>query len=109
MLNIQLCWYNHKNDIPMDNLILEKLLSIETLLLDKKKVMNIDQLAIYTGYSRSTLYKLVQNEIIPFSKPNGKHLFFDKDLIDQWLLSKGNKSKDQLKSEAYKYTTVHRK
>ncbi|RRT86281.1 MULTISPECIES: helix-turn-helix transcriptional regulator [Empedobacter] len=93
----------------MDNLILEKLLSIETLLLDKKKVLNPDELANYTGYSKSTIYKMVQNNILPHSKPNGKHLFFDKDLIDQWLLSKGNKSKEQLKSDAYKYTTKHRK
>ena len=93
----------------MDNLILEKLLSIETLLLDKKKVLNPDELANYTGYSKSTIYKMVQNNILPHSKPNGKHLFFDKDLIDQWLLSKGNKSKEQLKSDAYKYTKTHRK
>ncbi|MGV0923969.1 helix-turn-helix transcriptional regulator [Empedobacter tilapiae] len=93
----------------MDNLILEKLLSIETLLLNKKKVLTPDELSNYTGYSKSTIYKMVQNNILPHSKPNGKHLFFDKDLIDQWLLSKGNKSKDQLKSEAYKYTATHRK
>ena len=93
----------------MDNLILEKLLCIETLLLHKKKVLNPDELSDYTGYSKSTIYKMVQNNILPYSKPNGKHVFFDKDEIDQWLLSKRSKSKDQLKSQAYKYTTTHRK
>lgn len=89
----------------MDNLILEKLLSIETLLLDKKKVLNPDELANYTGYSKSTIYKMVQNNVLPYSKPNGKHLFFDKEEIDEWLLSNKSKSKLQLKYEASKYTS----
>ncbi|WP_313384473.1 helix-turn-helix domain-containing protein [Chishuiella sp.] len=92
----------------MDNLILEKLLSIETLLLDKKKVLNPDELANYTGYSKSTIYKMVQGNIIPFSKPNGKHLFFDKEEIDEWLLSNKSKSKLQLQNEALNYANTRK-
>lgn len=84
----------------MDNQILEKLANIESLLLSQKKVFNSDELSEYTGYSKSTIYKMVQANILPFSKPNGKHIFFDKGDIDNWLLSNKSKSKQQSKSLA---------
>lgn len=93
----------------MDEQILKKLVNIESLLLSQKKVLNSDELSEYTGYSKSTIYKMVQANVLPFSKPNGKHIFFDKKEIDNWLLSNKNKTKDKLKSTAFKYTINHRK
>ncbi|WP_449401362.1 helix-turn-helix domain-containing protein [Chryseobacterium wanjuense] len=39
---------------------------------------NVEELADYTGFSKSYIYKLVHSNIIPYSKPNGKTLFFEK-------------------------------
>ena len=93
----------------MDNLILEKLVSIELLLLSNKKVLNSDELSEYTGYSKSTIYKMVQANVLPFYKPNGKHIFFDKEEIDDWLLSNKSKSKQQLKLQASKIASLTKK
>ena len=72
----------------MDNLqrIDERLCNIETLLLSQKKVLNFDEVAAYTGLSKSYLYKLSSTGGIPCYKPQGKLIYFDKQEIDAWLL-----------------------
>jgi excisionase family DNA binding protein len=75
--------------------ILNKLTSIEVrqqkieiLLLSQKPVLNFDELAEYTGFSKSFLYKITMNNQIPgMFKPLGKQLFFERKAIDSWLLS----------------------
>lgn len=63
----------------------ERLKSIETLLLSQKTVLNFDEVALYTGLSKSYLYKLTSTAGIPCYKPQGKHIFFNKEEIDIWL------------------------
>ena len=87
----------------MNNLILEKLTIIEELLFEKKKVLNPVELSKYTGYSKATIYKMVQNNIIPYSKPNGKTLFFQKNEIDSFLLQNKSVSNAQLTQKAFDY------
>ncbi len=66
---------------------------IENLLLSQKPVLNFDELAWYTGFSKSFLYKLTMNYQIPGAyKPTGKQWYFDRKAIDKWLLS--NKMED---------------
>jgi len=61
---------------------------IETLLLSQKPVLNFEELAEYTGYSKSFLYKLSMDSKIPGAyKPTGKQWFFERKAIDEWLLS----------------------
>jgi excisionase family DNA binding protein len=73
----------------MENLksIDDRLRNIETLLLSQKKVLNFDEIKAYTGLSKSYLYKLTSSGGIPCYKPQGKHIYFNKPEIDQWLLS----------------------
>jgi prophage regulatory protein len=59
---------------------------IKTLLLSKKNVLNINELSNYTGYSKSYIYKLTSRNAIPYFKPSGKAVFFDRMEIDVWLL-----------------------
>lgn len=67
--------------------IQEQLKEIRDLLMSNKKVLNLNEVAKYIGYSKSHIYKLTSTNQIPHSKPNGKGLFFDKDEIDTWLLT----------------------
>ena len=61
---------------------------IETLLLSTKSALNLNELADYTGFSKSFLYKQLMTLQIPGGyKPTGKSWFFDRKEIDQWLLS----------------------
>lgn len=61
-----------------------------------KNVYTLKEACEYTGFSKSTMYKLVANEAIFFSKPNGKMLFFDRQKLEAWLLSNGSYSESQL-------------
>jgi prophage regulatory protein len=75
----------------MSEEIQKELQEIKKLLLTKKNVLNMDELAKYTGYSKSHIYKLTSQNLIPYFKPSGKSIFFDRVEIDNWLLQ--NKSK----------------
>lgn len=79
-----------------DDKVMATLSRLENLLSGSKSVMNCEELSLYTGYAKSTIYKLVHRNEIPFCKPTGKKLFFDKEKIDRWLTAKSVKSKDEL-------------
>lgn len=81
----------------------ERLSRIEKLLLDTKKVLTFDELVEYTGLSKSYLYKMTSSHQIPYSKPTGKVLFFDKEKIDQWLLENHVKTQKEIEQEAMSY------
>lgn len=89
------------NEINLD----ERLSRIERLLIGTKKVLTFAEVVEYTGLSSSYLYKLTASAIIPHSKPNGKVLYFDKDLIDSWLLSNRISTQDELAEKANQYTS----
>ena len=81
----------------MDSVNLDQRLSrIENLLLEQKTVLNFDEVAEYTGLSKSHLYKLTSTGGIPCYKPTGKKIYFKKDEIDDWLLRNKKLSADEL-------------
>lgn len=96
------------NVIQLDerlNRIEELLIGTKKALLETKKVLTFDELAEYTGLSKSYLYKLTASATIPHSKPSGKVLFFEKEKIDKWLLDNHIKSEQELVDEANSYTS----
>ncbi|MDT0648441.1 helix-turn-helix domain-containing protein [Zunongwangia sp. F260] len=73
---------------------------IKVLLSHTKKVMNVDDLAQYTGLSKSKIYKLTHLKLIPTgNNPNIRQKFFDKDKIDAWLLGEPNFSDEFLEQQ----------
>lgn len=58
----------------------------EYVMLAAKKAITMDEAAMLTGLSRSYLYKLTSNHAIPYYKPNGKLLYFDKQELEAWML-----------------------
>lgn len=88
-------------------MILNKLSRIEQMMTGMKEILNVDELADYTGYRKSYIYKLVSASVIPYSKPNGKILFFDRKKIDKWLLQNSSMSNSEISLEALK--RVHSK
>lgn len=95
----------------MDTLqqINERLSNLEILFLSQKTVLNFDEVAVYTGLSKSHLYKLTSTGGIPCYKPQGKHIYFDKPEIDKWLLQNKKKSNAEIESEAATHVTITRK
>lgn len=85
-------------------LILEKLDHLEHLILNEtKEILSVEELEKYTGFKKSYIYHLVHYNKIPYSKPNGKYLFFLKTEINDWLVKNKALSNDQIqeKSRAY--------
>ncbi|WP_405377518.1 helix-turn-helix transcriptional regulator [Nonlabens sp. Asnod3-A02] len=85
------------------NLIKEQLDRIENNSLSQKSILNLDELVKYTGFKKKYIYSLTSRDLIPHSKPLGKVLFFDREKIDEFLLSNSRKSKQELKAEAISY------
>lgn len=87
----------------------ERLKSIEDLLLSQKAVFNFNELAKYTGLSKSHLYKLTSSGGVPCYKPKGKHIFFSKAEIDQWLLQNRKATSDEIEAKASTYLVTKNK
>ena len=54
-------------------------------LLAAKNVLTFDDVALLTGLSKSHLYKLTSTRQIPYYKPRGKNIYFDRKEVEDWL------------------------
>jgi excisionase family DNA binding protein len=84
----------------------DRLRNIETLLLNQKSVFNFDEIAAYTGLSKSHLYKLTSSGGIPCYKPQGKHIYFNKVEIDAWLMQNRKATNQEIEIQAATYLTL---
>jgi len=55
-----------------------------------KRVLNIDEACEFLGYKKSYIYRLTSMGALPYSKPRGKRLYFDRELLEKWMLSNQN-------------------
>lgn len=70
-----------------------------------KKVLNINEACEYLGFKKSYLYKLTSAKIIPHSKPNNKTIFFEREKLQQWMLSNPSSSFSDKRIMANTYVT----
>jgi len=94
-------------------LIFDKLESIENMLKEqnilKRDVLNITDAVKYMDISYSHLYKLTSRNIIPYYKPGGKKIYFNRKELDTWLLSNRSSSNDEIEQEAADYLMTKRR
>ncbi|MEG1544483.1 MAG: helix-turn-helix domain-containing protein [Tannerellaceae bacterium] len=50
-----------------------------------KQVLTFDEASIFTGLSKSYLYKLTSTQKIPHYKPSGKLCYFDRTELEGWI------------------------
>jgi excisionase family DNA binding protein len=72
------------------------------------RVLTFEQGCKYTGYSQSYMYKLTTAGVIPFSKPNGKKIFFDRDRLEAWMLSNASSTQEEKQINAATYVSTHK-
>jgi excisionase family DNA binding protein len=88
----------------MDTNIIEKLNSIEKLIVEQqtmqKQVLNFNETCKYLELSQSHLYKLTSTGAIPHYKPNGKKIYFNRPELDHWLLRNKIESQDEIEQQA---------
>jgi excisionase family DNA binding protein len=71
--------------------ILKKLETIQHLIEAQvslqKKILNLEEASRFLGISKSDLYKRTSANQIPFFKPSGKLIFFQREDLENWMLT----------------------
>ena len=67
------------------NEIIQKLNNLETVFIQQKTVLNLDEVAAFTGLSKSCIYKKSSTGGIPCYKPTNKQLFFNRNEIEKFI------------------------
>lgn len=75
-------------------------------LLAAKNVLDISDASLYTGLSKSYLYRLTCEKKIPFSRPNGKQIYFAKEELDEWLLQNRMSTIKEAEQKAINYVVT---
>lgn len=60
---------------------------LENVVFASKDVLTLEETSMFLGLSRSALYKMTHNNIIPFFRPNGKMIYFEKAELLEWIRS----------------------
>lgn len=74
--------------------------------LSSKETLTLEEAAIYTGRSRSNLHKLTSRGVIPHSKPSGKMIYFNRHLLDKWMLQNPIKTATEIEEKAATYVAI---
>ena len=76
--------------------------NLENLCYSAKEVLNLEEAASFLGIAKSTLYKMTHENRIPFYKPAGKLIYFEKSILLEWIRSNRIMSEAELQEEARK-------
>lgn len=92
----------------MENVILSELQELKKLtLLGVKQALTMNDAELFTGLSKSYIYKLVCAKQIPYYKSQGGKLtYFDKDELNSWLLQNRVKTSNELDQDATNYVVT---
>lgn len=86
----------------MDELI-ERLERIEKGVMMQKNVLTFAEAVMFTGLAKSYLYKLTASGKIPYYKPSGKLIYFQREELERWMLRNPIKTADEIEQQAVNY------
>ena len=78
----------------------ERVDKLENICFASKEVLNLEEAAAFLGVKKSTLYKMTHFSQIPYYKPAGKLIFFEKSALLDWVRNVKVKSEDEIREEA---------
>lgn len=78
----------------------QELEKIKNVVYTAKEVLNLEEASLFLGISKSSLYKMTHNQIIPYFKPNNKMVYFEKTELLKWLRQNPVASQVQISEEA---------
>jgi len=79
------------------------------VLLGAKDALTMNDLSVFSGLSKSYLYKMVSAKKIPHYKCGGKFTYFSKKEVTDWILKYRVKTSEELESEAVTYAVTGKK
>ena len=74
--------------------------TLEDMLEAGKEVLTVEEAAKFMGMARSSLYKMTSDQTIPFYRPNGKMIFFEKTDILSWIRKNRVSSREEIDEQA---------
>ena len=72
----------------------------ENLCYAAKEILNLEEAATFLGIAKSTLYKMTHLNQLPYFKPSGKLIFFEKKKLIEWVRGAKSMSVEEIKEEA---------
>ena len=63
----------------------KRLEAVEDILDNAKEVLTVEEASRFMDIARSSLYKMTSDRSIPFYRPNGKMIYFEKADILAWI------------------------
>ena len=69
----------------------------------RKEMLTLNELAQYTGFSKSHIYKLTHQNKIPHYKPSGKCIFFNLNEVNDWLMQNRTSSISEIEQQASEF------
>lgn len=88
--------------------VLDKLATIEALLVGNKEILTTDEAAAFLDMEKSYLFKLTSTGVLPFSKPNGKKLYFKREDLVSWAMSNRSCGMQERAKRAATYIATHK-
>lgn len=77
----------------------QRVTSLENLCYSAKEVLNLEEASLFLGISRSMIYKMTHSGELPFYKPAGKLIFFEKVHLMEWVRQNKVRSKSEIGEE----------
>jgi len=69
-------------------------------LLSAKNVLTVNDFALLAGLSKRTVYRLTSTHQIPYYKPNGKDIYFNRAEVESWLLQNRTATDEEIRQRA---------
>lgn len=74
--------------------------AFENVIFQGKEVLSTEEASLFLGMARSSLYKMTCNHEIPFYRPNGKMIYFEKKELLEWIRSCRESSQKEIEEAA---------
>lgn len=78
-------------------------------LLAAKNVLTLEDVALLTGLSKSHLYRLTCTHQIPYYRPNGKQIYFDRVEVEAWMRQNRVATQQEAERQAVAYVVTGKK
>ena len=78
----------------------ERVNKLEDLCFTTKEILNLEEASAFLGIAKSTLYKMTHLNQLPFFKPAGKLIFFEKKALLDWVRGVKVMSQEEIRTEA---------
>ena len=78
---------------------------LENILKDAKQVLTLEEAALFMGISKSSLYKMTHKHELPFFRPYGKLIYFEKAELLKWMRQNRVMTEAETKEAATEHIT----